>query len=44
MQQKRQLQKLNGVQEVLIDVEKDAVYLKTDNTGFDIEKAKSLIK
>jgi MFS family permease len=44
MQLKSQLQKLNGVQEVLIDVEKNAVYLKIDNTGFDIEKAKSLIK
>ncbi len=37
------LQKLEGVQEVLVDVEKNAIYLKVDSTGFDIEKAKSLI-
>jgi MFS family permease len=35
--------KLEGVQEVLVDVEKRAVYLKVDNKGFDIEKAKALI-
>jgi MFS family permease len=37
------LQKLEGVKEVLVDVEKNAIYLKVDSTGFDIEKAKSLI-
>jgi MFS family permease len=35
--------KLEGVQEVLVDVEKRAVYLKVDSKGFDIEKAKALI-
>jgi MFS family permease len=35
--------KLEGVQEVLVDVEKRAVYLKVDIKGFDIEKAKALI-
>lgn len=35
--------KLKGVQEVLVDVEKRAVYLKVDSNGFDIEKAKTLI-
>jgi MFS family permease len=35
--------KLEGVQEVLVDVEKRAVYLKVGNKGFDIEKAKALI-
>jgi len=35
--------KLDGVQEVFVDVEKNAVYLKVDSTGFNIEKAKVLI-
>lgn len=35
--------KLEGVQEVLVDVEKRAVYLKVDSKGFDIKKAKALI-
>lgn len=34
---------ITGVQEVYIDLEKNAVYLKVDNTNFDIEKAKALI-
>ena len=35
--------KLDGVQEVFVDVEKNAVYLKVDSKGFDIEKANALI-
>jgi MFS family permease len=35
--------KLEGVQEVLVDIEKRAVYLKVDGKGFDKEKAKALI-
>jgi len=35
--------KLDGVQEVFVDVEKNAVYLKVIGKGFDIEKAKALI-
>ena len=34
---------LDGVQEVFVDVEKNAVYLKVDSKGFDIEKANALI-
>ena len=35
--------KLDGVQEVFVDVEKNAVYLKVDSKGYDIEKANALI-
>lgn len=35
--------KLDGVQEVFVDVEKNAVYLKVDSKGFDTEKANALI-
>lgn len=34
---------LEGVQEVFIDIEKSAVYLKVETQGFDLEKAKALI-
>ena len=34
---------LDGVQEVFVDIEKNAVYLKIDSKGFDIEKANALI-
>lgn len=35
---------LSGVQEVFIDSEKNAVYLKVESDGFDVEKAKALIR
>jgi MFS family permease len=34
---------VNGVREVLIDLDKCAVYLKVESTGFDLEEAKALI-
>lgn len=43
MQLESDFAKLEGVQEVFVDVEKNAVYLKVDSVGFDIEKAKVLI-